>query len=299
MMGPPIVSSAIPPSNGWYRTDPRITFVAGDGAGGSGLASLTPAITLTTSGANQTAKGIAIDNAGNTSEEAVATVNVDKDAPVLSCAPVRQPNAYGWFTEDIGISCVAMDAVNPAGYSGLASVRASCAADNARTGASAATCTYSVQGTYTFVGEATDVAGNSASVTFTVRVDKTPPVVSCSTVSVGQLWPPNHKMEPWDVSVRVADVMSGAGGFRLVSYTSTEDPDAGGDGSSSIDMAGWQTNVIVFGPTPGVTSGYVRSERSGPGTGRLYRLTYEGFDIAGNVGKCTIALLEVPSDQRK
>ena len=299
MMGSPIVSSALPPSNGWYRTDPRITFVAGDGAGGSGLASLTPAVTITTSGANQTAKGIAIDNAGNASPEAIATVNVDKDAPVLSCAPVRQPNASGWYTADIAISCVAMDTANPAGFSGLATVRASCAADNAQTGATAAMCTYSAQGTHTFVGEATDVAGNTTSVTLTIRLDKTPPVVTCGTVSAGQLWPPNHKMEPWDVSVLVADTMSGAGGFRLVSYSSSESSDARGDGRTSPDMAGWLPNVTVFAPTPGVTSGFVRSERSGLGTGRLYRLTYEALDLAGNVSQCTVALLQVPHDQRR
>ena len=298
-MGGPMIWSALPPSNGWYRTDPKITFVAGDGAGGSGLAWISPAVTITTNGANQQAKGIARDNAGNASEEAVATVNVDKEAPVVTCAPARQPNANGWFTSDVLISCAAVDVANPAGFSGLAVVRASCGADNTTSGGSGATCTYTAQGTHTFVGEATDVAGNTSTVTFIVRLDKTPPAVACTTVSAGQLWPPNHKMEPWDVSVLVADTMSGAGGFRLVSYTSSESPDAIGDGRTSTDMAGWLPRVTVFAPTPGVTSGFVRSERSGPGTGRLYRLTYEALDLAGNVSQCTIALLQVPHDQSK
>ena len=298
-MGAPVIWSAVPPSNGWYRTDPKIMFVAGDGAGGSGLAWIAPSVTITANGANQVVTGIARDNAGNASAEAVATINVDKEAPVLTCAPSRAPNATGWFTSDVAISCAAVDVANPAGYSGLASLRASCAAGNAQAGPNGATCVYTAQGTHTFVGEATDAAGNTSTVTFTIRLDKTPPTLTCSTVSTGQLWPPNHKMEPWNVSVLVGDTMSGAGGFRLVSYTSSESANAGGDGSSSIDMAGWVPNVIVFRPTAGVTSGFVRSERSGPGTGRLYRLTYEGLDLAGNVAQCTIALLQVPSDQSK
>jgi hypothetical protein len=143
------------------------------------------------------------------------------------------------------------------------------------------------------------VAGNTTAVSFIVRLDKTPPTLTCSTVSTGQLWPPNHKMEPWDVSVLVGDSLSGAGGFRLVSYTSSEAPDARGDGHTSTDMSGWLKNVTVFAPTPGVTSGFVRSERSGPGTGRVYRLTYEALDLAGNTTSCTVALLDVPHEKRK
>jgi sugar lactone lactonase YvrE len=85
-MGTPIVTSAIPAQNGWYRSEPTITFVAGDGSGGSGVATITSPITVTTEGANQTFTGSAFDHAQNRSTDAVVTVNVDRTPPQLSCS---------------------------------------------------------------------------------------------------------------------------------------------------------------------------------------------------------------------
>ena len=44
-------------------------------------------------------------------------------------------------------------------------------------------------------------------------------------------------------------------------------------------------------------SGFVRAERTGTGTGRNYRLYYEGRDLAGNKASCTAVLSAVPHDQ--
>lgn len=289
-LGAPVVTSALPPANGWYRTAPTITFVAGD-SGGSELARVTPPATVTSEGWNQIRTGSAEDVAGNRSREATATVNVDTIAPVLVCAPARLPDAGQWYRANVGVSCFALEP-DPAhvGVSGVQSVRALCSASNQRTGASTASCTYSTDGVHTFLAEATDVAGNVSTATFQVRLDKTPPALVCSTVSTGLLWPPNHKMVPWNTSVQVMDALSGSFGYRLTAYSSSEARNEPGDGNTDPDMAGWVLN------TPD-TSGFVRSERTGAGTGRIYRLTYSGFDQAGNVSSCTTVLTQVPHNK--
>jgi hypothetical protein len=78
------ITSVQPPVNGWYHTDPTITFGADENL--SGIAEITAPITVTTEGANQTVTGFAVDRAGNRSEDARVTVNVDKTAPQMTCA---------------------------------------------------------------------------------------------------------------------------------------------------------------------------------------------------------------------
>jgi hypothetical protein len=295
-MGAPQIASALPPQNGWYRTDPTITFVAGDGAGGSGVAELTQPVTIATNGAGQTRTGQAIDGAGNRSQQVAATVNVDKIAPAfITCGPDRAPNARGWYTANVTITCSAAD---QDGYSGMLSLRASCSEGNTAIGVANAGCSYATDGVYTFLAEATDRAGNVARTTFPIKVDKTAPTVACGTASGGEIWPPNHKMVLWNSFVTVTDPLSGSNGFTLAAFSSlasfgsSEAANALGDGNTAVDMADWTIG------TPD-TTGYVRSERSGLGTGRIYSLKYLGMDGAGNTATCTVALLEVPHDQGK
>ena len=63
-------------------------------------------------------------------------------------------------------------------------------------------------------------------------------------------------------------------------------------GNTSVDMTDWQLGQPD-------TSGMIRSERSGQGTGRVYSLKYRALDLAGNAGQCIVALIEVPHDQGK
>jgi hypothetical protein len=142
----------------------------------------------------------------------------------------------------------------------------------------------------------TDFAGNVSTTQATVKIDKTPPVVSCSTLTLGTVWPPNHKLVPWVTSVAVTDVgdidkQSGEAGFVLVSATSSEPDNGRGDGNTTADIQGF-----VIG-TPD-TEGFIRAERSGEGHGRVYSLVYEGRDGAGNVAACTVLTRLVPHDAR-
>lgn len=122
-----------------------------------------------------------------------------------------------------------------------------------------------------------------------IRLDKTPPTVMCS-VTPNVLWPPNHKLVPVTATVTVVDALSGPAGFTLVSVTSSE-PDSGpGAGHTLNDIQGFVTGA----PS---TTGQLRAERSGGGPGRVYTLTYQGKDVAGNAATCA-ATVTVPHSGR-
>lgn len=120
--------------------------------------------------------------------------------------------------------------------------------------------------------------------------DHTPPVVSC-TVTPERLWPPDHRLVPVTATVTITDEGSGPAGFALVSITSSE-PDQGlGDGDVPGDIRGFTVGAAS-------TSGWLRAERSGRGTGRVYALTYVGADRGGNSTACT-ATVRVPHEARQ
>lgn len=115
-------------------------------------------------------------------------------------------------------------------------------------------------------------------------VDTTPP--TCTAVaSPSRLWPPNGK--PVAVTVAVAPADTGGSGlatqaFTLLSVTSNE-------AITPADYPGF---------TPGTpdTTGQLVAVRAGNGPGRVYTLTYQVADGAGNRGTCT-ATVTVPHDR--
>lgn len=113
--------------------------------------------------------------------------------------------------------------------------------------------------------------------------DTTPPTVACSATP-NVLWPPNNKLVPVSTQVTVADDGSGPAGFTLVSVASNE-------GDIASESKGWAPG------TPD-TSGYLQASRSGSGNGRIYTLTYQGTDNAGNAANCQTTVT-VAHDQGK
>jgi hypothetical protein len=87
---------------------------------------------------------------------------------------------------------------------------------------------------------------------------------------------------PINVSVNVTDSLSGPAGFNLVSVTSSE-PDSG-----LGDIQGFVGS--------GSTSGQLRAQRLGSGSGRTYTFVYSGADRAGNATSCATTVA-VPHDQ--
>jgi large repetitive protein len=85
------------------------------------------------------------------------------------------------------------------------------------------------------------------------------------------------------------DALSGSAGFTLVSVTSSE-PDTGtGSVDTPLDIQGFVVGTAS-------TTGQLRAERGGAGSGRVYTLTYKGMDVAGNSALCATTV-SVPHSQ--
>ncbi|MGH9224150.1 MAG: Ig-like domain-containing protein, partial [Acidimicrobiales bacterium] len=145
-------------------------------------------------------------------------------------------------------------------------------------------------GLHTFEVRATDAVGNTdqtpASRSFTVAtvpVDTSAPSVTCSaTPSILKgtgLKSNNHKLIQINTTVTVTDETggSGAAGFTLVSATSSQADSGLARDDVAGDIQGWTVGTAD-------TGGLVRQERYG--TDRVYTLTYQGRDNAGNTATC-------------
>jgi hypothetical protein len=135
----------------------------------------------------------------------------------------------------------------------------------------------------TNTGTCIDSAGNVAqpATVAGINIDKTPPTFACSATP-GTLWPPDGRLAPIDVSLRLSDQGSGSAVYVLQSITSNE-------GSIATEEQGF----IVGTP---FATGMLRAERKGAGTGRMYTLTYQGSDHAGNTATCAVTV-SVPHDR--
>ncbi len=280
--------------NGWYITPVTVAVSATDGNDpkASGVAQtrclLDPATPPSTfdalpTGCAYTGAGAEVvsdgthtvyaasrDVRGNNEIPVSKGFQIDRTAPTISASGTPAPNAAGWNNSDVTVRFTCGDS-----GSGLAS----CTADQIvnTDGANQAV-----------TGTATDNAGNSTSTTFTVKLDKTPPTVTCSATP-NRLWPPNHKLIDIQVTVTAVDALSGPAGFTLLSVTSNE-------ADSGLDAEDLPNDIQNFVTGTADTAGQVRAERSETGTGRLYTLTYEGKDVAGNTAHCTTTV-RVPKTQ--
>ena len=222
--------------------------------------------------------------AAKTNAETTTVVSMDSIPPATSAVVSPLPNAAGWNNSDVTINLTSVD--NPGG-SGVKQITysASGAQIIPSTVVAGASISFAINTegmtTITFFG--TDNAGNIETArTITINIDKTPPAAACSA-SPNVLWPPNNRLVPINVSVNVADSLSGSAGFNLVSVTSSE-PDC-----SPGDIRGF----VVGTPS---TSGLLRAKRLGSGSGRTYTFVYSGADRAGNARSCATTVV-VPHDQ--
>jgi hypothetical protein len=120
--------------------------------------------------------------------------------------------------------------------------------------------------------------------------DTKAPTVSCG-VTPNRLSLPanNHKLVTVNATVDVKDDnSSGPAGFTLVSVTSNQPQSGLAKDDVPNDIQGWETGTAD-------TSGKLRAERYGKD--RIYTLTYEGKDKAGNTANCK-ATVTVPKKGR-
>jgi hypothetical protein len=114
--------------------------------------------------------------------------------------------------------------------------------------------------------------------------DTTPPVIQSIVATPNVLWPPNHKMRLVNVVVRANDAC-GPVRWRITNITSNEPEDGLGDGHTSPDWL-----------IPRPHAAMLRSERSGPGSGRIYTISVEVSDLANNMTNATVQV-RVPHDR--
>ena len=107
---------------------------------------------------------------------------------------------------------------------------------------------------------------------FSEEADVTAPFVASVTATPDTLWPPKHQLVDVTVNVSASDDSSESPSCQIASITSS-DPDNGtGDGDTAADS-------VITGPF----TAKLRAERSG-NRERLYRITAQCTDAAGNVG---------------
>lgn len=140
-------------------------------------------------------------------------------------------------------------------------------------------------GTNEVIVGVTDDGSNIVSCTSIVIVeDTTPPVIESIVASPNTLWPPNHKMRKIGLTVKASDIC-GPTTWRVSSIESNEDVDGLGDGHTSPDWA-----------TKEPHGAWVRAERSGRGSGRVYTLHIEVADDSNNTTNGTVQVY-VPHDR--
>jgi len=111
-----------------------------------------------------------------------------------------------------------------------------------------------------------------------------PPDCSDAEASVGELWPPNHRLEAVHI-LGVRDPEQGPIAIEVVAIAQDEPVLDPGSGNTCPDAGGIGTETAL-----------VRVERSGPGDGRTYFITFDAFDELGGVCRGDVTVC-VPHDQ--
>lgn len=156
----PVINATVTPlpnENGWHDNDVTVTFTCTDE--NSGVAVCPEPILISSEGANQVISGTVEDVAGNSSSVSV-TINLDKSIPQISATVTPAVNANGWHNSDITVDFSCIDA-----------------------GSGVVTCPEPVfvvteAAIQVITGTVEDVAGNSATTNVTLKLDKTPPVIT-------------------------------------------------------------------------------------------------------------------------
>jgi hypothetical protein len=156
---PPTITATVAPIpgvNGVVTAPAVITFACTDGL--SGVNVCPASINVTTAGAGQVFSGTTTDKAGNTASTSV-TLSVQLAPLSVSASAAPAPNAAGWNNSDVTVSFLCSGGVPPL----------QCPTAQ----------TVSVEGANQLInGTVTDASAQAASTSITIKLDKTPPIVS-------------------------------------------------------------------------------------------------------------------------
>ena len=265
---PPVITPTITGTlgaNGWYTsnvtvswsdTDPESGIASSTGCGTTNLTSNTAGTTLTCS---------ATDGAGLSNSVSV-TIKVDKTPPVIIRTITGTFGANGWYTSNVTVSWSDTDP-----ESGIAS-STGCGPTNLTSNTAGITLTCS----------ATNGAGLSNSVSVTIKIGQSAPVISGMPQPGCSIWPPNQKLVQV-ATITASDTLSGLASFNVT-------------GSSNEPSDPKNPSIVITGSGLGPRVVQLLADRLGTGNGRIYTLTATASDLAGNSVTAT-ATCTVPHDQ--
>jgi len=205
-------------------------------------ASLSRMFTYLTAG-TFTASVTVIDNTGATTSASTSVTVFSDSIPPTTTAMVTPPaNAAGWNNTDVTVTLTATD--NPGGF-GIQSITYSLTGAQSGGGsvnASTASFTITAEGTTTVTFHARDNAGNvEADETLIVRIDKTVPTVSSSSINRADANPTNAASVSWTVTFSEAVTGVDATDFALAA--------SGVTGASITSVTGGPTVYTVTAST--------------------------------------------------
>ena len=296
-------------SNNWVADNVTLTLAAGDNLSGvakteytvdGGAAQTGTSVTLSTEGVHEVTYS-STDKAGNVEAVRTATVRIDKTAPTIrhDFAPLSYEDG-AWSNKDVTVTFTCADL----GGSGVAS----CTPPATRV----------AEGSHTVTGTATDGAGNSATDTASVRIDKTAPTLTAT--ANGTRNAAGWYREPVRVTYAANDELSGIAGSPAADVlaegqnqsASATVTDAAGNsitaGVTGIDVdttdpvlaatfsGGWHTgNVTVDWSCTDLLSGPAGQPADDIVTGEGANLssTASCTDVAGNTVTKTVAGIKI------
>jgi FG-GAP-like repeat len=175
--------SPVPNANGWNNTNVSVSLVATDNPGGTGVKELhytignasEIVIPAASTLINLTTQGVfsitfhAVDNAGNVEAAHTIIVQIDLTSPTITSSQTPAANGAGWNNTNVTVSF-------------------SCSDDFSGVDTCTAPIVVSTEGANQSVsGSATDRAGNSASTSRAINLDKTPPSLTMPTLASNYL----------------------------------------------------------------------------------------------------------------
>ncbi len=262
--------SRSPNGAGWYRTAVTLTWDGTDST--SGIASCTsPRSYSGPDAANTSQTGSCTDKAGNSSNASL-TLHYDSAPPATTASPSPAPNANGWLKSGVQVTWNGSDPL-----SGVAG----CDAKSTYNGPDTAGSTLS--------GTCTDVAGNSSSATFVVRMDTAAPTTTAAPDRApnGAGW----FNKALTVKGSGADTLSGLDSCTSTSYSG---PDTTGTSRSvtCTDRAGNASSasyLVKYDATPPAltTPTTARAPDSNGWYDQPVRVDWHGTDGTSGVATCS------------
>lgn len=211
-----VTAQRAPDSNGWYNHAVQVATTGTDAT--SGIASCTSPTYSGPDSGSASVSGTCTDNAGNASAPKALLFQFDATPPTVAPKAARGADANGWYNHAVDVAFQGTDAVSgidtctAGSYSGPDS------------------------GSAAVSGSCRDKAGNTATASFPLRYDSTPP--SAPTAAADR--PPdangwyNHKLV---VTYSGTDATSGIASCDAVSYDKPDDASASVNGHC-LDNAG-------------------------------------------------------------